>query len=154
MDIGDFISGDALMASLRVATKEQALTELAKRAAGLSGRGEAEIFTALMEREALGSTGFGGGIAIPHAKLKGIDKIHGVLARLDRPIEFQAIDGQPVDLMCLLLAPATGVADHLKALACVSRLLRDPVISGKLRLGKSAADLFAALTTTRPGGAA
>ncbi len=151
MNIVDFISGDAIISSLRAATKEQALTELAKRAVGLSGRSESEIFAALMEREALGSTGFGGGIAIPHAKLKGIDRIHGLLARLERPIEFQAIDGQPVDLMCLLLAPANGNADHLKALACVSRFLRDPVISGKLRHGKTAADLFAVLTASKPG---
>lgn len=154
MDIADFLNADAIIAPLRVSTKAQALTELAKRAAALTGRSEAEIFAAVMEREALGSTGFGGGIAIPHAKLKGIDRIHGVFARLERPIDFQAIDGQPVDLLCLLLAPASGNAEHLKALACVSRSLRDAAICGKLRQGMTPTSLYAILTGPKLGGAA
>lgn len=149
MNIVDFITADAVVAPLRAATKAQALAELAKRAAVLTGRSEAEILAAVTEREALGSTGFGGGIAIPHAKLKGIDRIHGVFARLDRAIDFQAIDGQPVDLLCLLLAPAAGNADHLKALACVSRSLRDAATCGRLRQGTTPAALYAALTAPK-----
>lgn len=152
MDIVDFINADAIVAPLRASTKAQALNELAKRAAALTGRSEAEIFAAVMEREALGSTGFGGGIAIPHAKLKGIDRIHGVFARLERPIDFQAIDGQPVDLVCLLLAPVSGNTDHLKALACVSRSLRDAAICEKLRQGTTPASLHAILTGPKLGG--
>lgn len=148
MDVAEFLSPDAVLPLLRATTKKQALAELSKRAAQLTGLSETEILTALAEREALGSTGFGNGIAIPHAKLKGITRLCGVFARLERPIEFDAIDGRPVDLLCLLLAPAAGSTDHLKALARVARLLRDADSCGRLRGAANAEALYLALTDT------
>ena len=146
MDIADLIAPEGVVVNLRAATKKQALSELAKRAAQLTGVADTAIFTALNDREALGSTGFGAGIAIPHSKVKGIDRMRGLFARLERPIDFAAIDGQPVDLLCLLLAPVGGNADHLKALARVSRLLRDPETCTRLRGAANASALYAALT--------
>jgi len=146
MEVADIIAPEGVIANLRAATKKQALSELAKRAAQLTGVGEQDIFVALSEREALGSTGFGAGIAIPHSKVKGIDRMRGIFARLERPIDFAAIDGQPVDLLCLLLAPIAGSADHLKALARVSRILRDHDTCAKLRNASNAAAIYALLT--------
>jgi PTS system nitrogen regulatory IIA component len=99
-----------------------------------------------MERERLGTTGVGNGIAIPHGKLANLDKLYGLFARLEKPIDFQAIDKQPVDLIFLLLAPESAGADHLKALARVSRLLRDKQVCEKLRGTDSQEALFALLT--------
>ena len=99
-----------------------------------------------MQREKLGSTGVGNGIAIPHGKLPKLDKLFGLFARLDRPIDFEALDGQPVDLVFLLLAPEAAGADHLKALARVARLLRDPEVARKLRESRDAEALYAVLT--------
>ncbi len=133
MDIVDLISAEGVVASLRVTSKKQALQELSKRAAELTGEPERAIFEVLIERERLGTTGVGNGIAIPHGKLAGLDRLHGLFARLETPVDFDAIDEQPVDLICLLLAPETAGADHLKALARVSRLLRDRTVCEKLR---------------------
>lgn len=140
------ISPEGVIANLRVTSKKQALQELSKRAAELTGQAERSIFEVLVERERLGTTGVGNGIAIPHGKLPGLERLHGLFARLDKPIDFDAIDEQPVDLICLLLAPETAGADHLKALARVSRLLRDPAICEKLR-GSDRADAVYALLT-------
>ena len=106
------------------------------------------IFDTLMQREKLGSTGIGHGIAIPHGKLPKLEKLFGLFARLDRPIDFESLDGQPVDLVFLLLAPEGAGADHLKALASVARLLRDPEIAHKLRELSDAEALYAVLTMT------
>ena len=99
-----------------------------------------------MQRERLGSTGIGNGIAIPHGKLARLERLFGVFARLERPIDFEALDGQPVDLMFLLLAPEGAGADHLKALARIARLLRDPETAQKLRESRDAEALYAVLT--------
>ncbi len=104
------------------------------------------MFEVLMQREKLGSTGVGNGIAIPHGKLPNLGKLFGLFARLDRPVDFEALDGQPVDLVFLLLAPETAGADHLKALARVARLLRDPDVARKLRDSRDAEALYAVLT--------
>lgn len=133
MDISDLINPESIVANLRVTSKKQALQELAKRAAELTGQPERSIFEVLIERERLGTTGVGHGTAIPHGKLPGLDRLYGLFARLEKPIEFDSIDEQPVDLICLLLAPETAGADHLKALARVSRLLRDSATCEKLR---------------------
>ena len=140
------ISPEGVIASLKVTSKKQALQELAKRAAQLTGQPERTIFEVLIERERLGTTGVGNGIAIPHGKLPGLDQLHGIFARLEKPVDFEAIDEEPVDLICLLLAPETAGADHLKALARVSRLLRDNSICEKLR-GTDKADAVYALLT-------
>lgn len=133
MDITDLISSDGIIPSLRVTSKKQLLQELARKASALTGVDAREVFEVLLERERLGTTGVGHGIAIPHGKLPTLDKLHAVFARLDKPVDFDAIDDEPVDLVVLLLAPEAAGADHLKALARVSRLLRDRTVCTKLR---------------------
>jgi PTS system nitrogen regulatory IIA component len=140
----DTIHPDAVIPQLRAGNKKQVLQELSRRAAEITGQPEETIFNTLLERERLGSTGIGQGIAIPHGKLPGLDRVYAVFARLERPIDFEAIDEQPVDLVFLLLAPANAGADHLKALAKVSRLLRNGGICKKIR-GSSTADAIYAL---------
>jgi PTS system nitrogen regulatory IIA component len=154
MEISDLISLDGIVANLRATSKKQALQDLARRAADVTGEPERAIFEVLIERERLGTTGVGNGIAIPHGKLPGLDKLHGLFARLDTPIDFDAIDEQPVDLICLLLAPESAGADHLKALARVSRLLRDRSICEKLRGSDTAEAIFALLTQSTASHAA
>jgi PTS system nitrogen regulatory IIA component len=146
MEIADLIGPNSVIADLRATSKKQALQELAERAASVTGLHERQIFDVLLERERLGTTGVGNGIAIPHGKLAGLKKLHGVFARLSTPIDFESIDERPVDLIFLLLAPETAGADHLKALARVSRLLRDQSMCEKLRKTDSADALFILLT--------
>lgn len=144
----DLLTPDAVLPSLRAGNKKQALQELSRKASELTGQHERAIFDVLLERERLGTTGVGHGIAIPHGKLPNLDRVLGLFARLERPIDFDAIDEQPVDLVFLLLAPERAGADHLKALARVSRLLRDQVICEKLR-GSTSGDAIYALLTQR-----
>jgi nitrogen PTS system EIIA component len=146
MPLNDLVAPEAVVPSLRVSSKKQALQELAARAAAICGRNEREILEVLLQRERLGSTGIGSGIAIPHGKLAKLDRLYGVFARLERPVDFESLDGQPVDLMFLLLAPEAAGADHLKALARIARLLRDPEIARKLRESRDAEALYAVLT--------
>jgi PTS system nitrogen regulatory IIA component len=146
MEIADLISPRSVVAQLRVTNKKQALQELAKRASAMTGIHERTIYDVLIERERLGTTGIGTGIGIPHGKLPGLTKLYGIFARLERPIPFEAIDEQPVDLIFLLLAPEIAGADHLKALALVSRLLRDRTVCEKLRGTDNADALYALLT--------
>ena len=127
---------------------------LVERAADVTGLHERAIFDVLLERERLGSTGVGNGIAIPHGKLADLNKLHGVFARLDSAIDFDSVDDQPVDLVFLLLAPEAAGADHLKALARVSRLLRDRTVCEKLRGANSADAIYALLTEARTSHAA
>jgi nitrogen PTS system EIIA component len=145
MPISDLVAPNAIIPALKVNGKKQALQELAAKAAELSGQNERTIFEILVQREKLGSTGVGNGIAIPHGKLARLNKLFGLFARLDRPVDFEALDGQPVDLVFLLLAPEGAGADHLKALARVARLLRDPDIAHKLRHSRDAETLYAVL---------
>ena len=146
MDIADLITPAAVIPNLRATSKKQALQDLAKKAAELNGLNERAVFDVLLERERLGTTGVGNGIAIPHGKLANLDRLHGLFARLERPINFESIDEQPVDLIFLLLAPESAGADHLKALARVSRLLRDKGVCEKLRGTENADGLYALLT--------
>ena len=146
MEINDLLNTECVIASLRVTSKKQALQDLARRAAEITSLDERAIFDVLMEREKLGTTGVGNGIAIPHGKLGSLDRLYGVFARLERSIDFQSIDEQPVDLIFLLLAPESAGADHLKALARVSRLLRDKTVCEKLRGTENAEALYALLT--------
>ena len=145
MLLTDVVAPDAILPALKVNGKKQALQELAARAAELCGQNERTIFEILMQREKLGSTGVGNGIAIPHGKLPKLGKLFGLFARLERPVDFEALDGQPVDLVFLLLAPEGAGADHLKALARVARLLRDPDIASKLRDSRDAEAIYAVL---------
>jgi PTS system nitrogen regulatory IIA component len=147
MDLSDLIKPDAILASLKANSKKQALQALAEKAAEMTGIDEREIFETLVQRERLGSTGVGGGIAIPHGKLAKLDRIFGLFARLPKPIDFEALDDQPVDLIFLLLAPESAGADHLKALARIARLFREPGVVGKLRASADTSALFAVLTT-------
>ena len=145
MPLTDLITPSSVIAGLKVSSKKQLLAELAARAAELSGQSERTILEILQQREKLGSTGVGNGIAIPHGKLPKLDRLFGLFARLDRPIDFEALDDAPVDLVFLLLAPENAGADHLKALARVARLLRDPEIARKLRGSRDAEALYAVL---------
>lgn len=146
MEIFDLVTPSSVIAQLRVTSKKQALQDLAKRAAALTGLHEREIYDVLIERERLGSTGIGVGVAIPHGKLPGLTRLYGIFARLDRAIPFEAIDDLPVDLVFVLLAPEAAGADHLTALARISRLLRDRAMCEKLRGTNSVDALYALLT--------
>ncbi|QDO98080.1 PTS IIA-like nitrogen regulatory protein PtsN [Ferrovibrio terrae] len=146
MEIFQLLSPDGVMANLKANSKKQSLQELSARAAKITGQHERAIFDTLLERERLGTTGVGNGIAIPHGRLPGLDKLYGLFARVERPIDFDSIDEMPVDLIFLLLAPESAGADHLKALARVSRLLRDKGVCEKLRGAESADAIYALLT--------
>jgi nitrogen PTS system EIIA component len=152
--LSDLLAPDAVLATLKVNSKKQAIQELAEKAAALAGLPEREIFETLLQRERLGSTGVGNGIAIPHGKLPKIDRLFGLFARLERPIDFDALDSEPVDLVFLLLAPEAAGADHLKALARVARVLRDPQTAAKLRATRDGAALHALLTQPAASNAA
>lgn len=122
-----------VIATLRVSSKKQLIQELARHAAPLVAEPEARVFDVLIERERLGSTGIGGGIAIPHGRIGSLSRVIGIFARLERPVPFDAVDDMPVDLVYMLLAPTDAGADHLKALAHVSRTLRDQGLCERLR---------------------
>jgi len=146
MPLTDLVAPNAVIPALKVNNKKQALQELAARAAELTGQNERAILDILLQREKLGSTAVGSGIAIPHGKLPRLGRLFGLFARLERPIDFDALDGQPVDLVFLLLAPEGAGADHLKALARVARLLRDAEVARKLRDSRDVNAIFAVLT--------
>ena len=146
MEIADLLTGpEAVLASVKASGKKALLAELASRAAGLYALDERRLFDRLVEREALGSTGVGGGIAIRHGRVATIASPCGLFARLAQPVAFDAIDERPVDVVFLLMAPEGAGADHLKALARVSRLLRDRSLVDKLRATESAEALYALL---------
>ena len=146
MALEDLLKQEAIMPALKVNSKKQLLQELSARAEVVTGLPEREIFEVILQRERLGSTGVGNGIAIPHGKLSELDQIHGVFARLQQPVNFESLDDQPVDLAFLLLAPEGAGADHLKALSKVARLLRDTELTAKLRSSETASAIFTVLT--------
>src|SRR5215204_13638 len=145
MPLTDLVAPNAILPALRANNKKQVIQELAAKAAELTGQNDRDILEILLQREKLGSTGVGNGIAIPHGKLPKLGKLFGLFARLERPVDFEALDGQPVDLVFLLLAPEAAGADHLKALARVARLLRDAEVARKLRDSRDAEALYAVL---------
>jgi len=151
MEITDLLTPDSVIAALKAQGKKQLLQELAARAAPLTELPERRIFETLTERERLGTTGVGQGIAIPHGRLAGLTKITGLFARLETAIDYDAVDNQPVDLVFLLLAPEQAGADHLKALARVSRLLRNQSVCEKLRAASKSEALYAILTEPSAG---
>ena len=147
MPILEFLTPDAVLPSLRARAKKGVLQDLAAHAARhLTGLDERAVFETLLQRERLGSTGIGNGVAIPHGKLPDLDRLFGLVARLDRPVDFDALDGQPVDIAFLLLAPEGAGADHLKALAQVARALREPGVLERVRNARDANALYALLT--------
>ena len=148
MDLTDLIEASAIMPALKANSKKQLLQLLAEKAAETTGIPEREIFDTILQRERLGSTGVGNGIAIPHGKLAGVKQITGVFARLEHPVEFEALDDQPVDLVFLLLAPEGAGADHLKALSRIARVLRNGDIVAKIRGTKDAAAIHSFLAET------
>ncbi len=148
MDLSDLIEAPAIMPALKANSKKQLLQLLSEKAAAATGIPEREIFDTILQRERLGSTGVGNGIAIPHGKLAGVKRITGVFARLDQPVDFEALDDQPVDLVFLLLAPEGAGADHLKALSRIARVLRDADTVAKIRGTKDAAAIHAFLAST------
>jgi PTS system nitrogen regulatory IIA component len=155
MPVLEFLSPDSVVPSLRVRAKKAMLQELSAHAVRqLPALDEREVFETLLQRERLGSTGIGDGVAIPHGKLPGLDRLFGLVARLEKPVDFDALDGQPVDIAFLLLAPEGAGADHLKALAQVARLLREPGILERIRAARDASALYALLTHTSASQAA
>lgn len=144
-DLSDILTLQAVDAGLTVANKKALFQQLATAAGRLTGLPAKKIAASLVERERIGSTGFGGGAAIPHGKVEGLAQVFGYFARLSDPIDFQAVDGMPVDLVFLLLSPPDAGAEHLKALASVSRTFRDRPTLAKLRGARSKDALFALL---------
>jgi PTS system nitrogen regulatory IIA component len=144
-DLSDILSDKAVDAGLVAANKKALFQQLAAAAARLAGVSAKAIAAGVTAREKIGSTGFGGGVAIPHARIEGLQGLFGYFARLAAPVDFQSVDGLPVDLVFLLLSPPDAGADHLKALARVSRVFRDPQVGAKLRGARSKDALFALL---------
>ena len=136
MEICNLLSTESIVSIVRASSKKQALQELAAHASKISGQNDRAIFDILLERERLGTTGIGRGIAIPHGKLPELNRLYGVFAKFEQPIDFDSVDDQAVDMVFLLLAPENAGADHLKALARISRMFRDPDICKKLRAAK------------------
>lgn len=150
----DMLAAEAVMPRLESANKKQVLLDMSRHAAGVLGLEDHAIFDVLWERERLGSTGVGHGIAIPHGRIAGLTKVRGCFARLAEPVQFESVDSRPVDLVFLLLAPESAGADHLHALATVSRIMRDPALCDALRKAKDAAAIYRILTSAAVSAAA
>lgn len=146
MNIQDFLEPAGVVPRLVASSKKHAIEQLARVAADIAGLDARLVFEVLLERERLGSTGVGHGIAIPHGKFPGLERLVGALGKLEVPIDFDSADGAPVDLVFVLLAPEAAGADHLKALARVSRLLRERTLCDKLRAATTREALYALLT--------
>jgi nitrogen PTS system EIIA component len=146
MKIREFLSPDCAVIALRAPDKKRLLLDLASRAARALGLSADEVSAALIKREELGSTGTGGGVAIPHARLPRLGRPFGLLARLDRPIDFDSVDGKKVDVVFLLLLPANAQGEQLNALAAAARALRDPDIIRNVRSSADAVALYRAAT--------
>ncbi|PCI51830.1 MAG: PTS IIA-like nitrogen-regulatory protein PtsN [Alphaproteobacteria bacterium] len=150
MEITDLISLDSIVPDLKASSKKQTLQELSNYAEKIIPQAQHDILDVLLERERLGTTGVGHGVAIPHGKFPGLDRPYGLFARLDQAVDFESLDDQPVDLIFLLLVPETAGADHLKALAKVSRTLRDKTVCEKLRGSEGGDAIYAILTSASP----
>jgi len=146
MEISDLLSPASVFANVKAGSKKQLLQEISEKAAAITGLSPRRIFETLNERERLGSTGMGQGVAVPHGHIEGVDKMTGMFVRMNSAVDFESLDEQPVDMLFLLLAPQGAGADHLKALARVSRLLRNRPLCEKLRAASDSAALFALLT--------
>ena len=145
MDLGDILTPGGIYPSLKAASKKEVLQQLAGHAAGLTSLDGRHIFDTLLQRERLSSTGLGRGIAIPHVKLSALKNIVCLFARLEQPVDFESHDGEPVDLVFLLLAPEHASGDHLKALARISRIVREAPVLERLRAASTANEITAIL---------
>ena len=146
MELADILSEEAVLVGTNITNKRDVLVTLSEKAAALSGQPASEIFQALNDREQLGSTGLGNGIAVPHGKFAALKSVMAVFLKLDRPVDFDSVDDQPVDIVMMLLAPMGAGADHLKALARVARILRTDSVLDALRRTDDPARLYAILT--------
>lgn len=151
MKLSDILSVDGVRVLSAAGSKKRLFQELAEMAAANSGIDSAVLADALLEREGLGPTGVGNGVALPHARVAGLEEVVGLFVRLEKPLDFDAVDRQPVDLVFCLLAPPGAGVDHLKALALVSRTLREASVCTKLRANTDPAKLHAILTEVEPG---
>lgn len=147
MELSDLLKSGAVRVSGNLKGKKRLFQDLAELAAAAYGINEGQAVDALQERESLGPTGVGHGVALPHARIDGIDRVHGVFMRLEKPLDYGSVDRAPVDLVFALFAPRDAGVEHLKALALVSRTLRDASVCSKLRANEDADKLFAILTT-------
>ena len=145
MKISDILSADAIFAEVKTSNKKQFLKELSEKAAQITKIDERTLAEAIIERENLGSTGYGKGTAFPHARLESANSVNAVFARLSSPIDFNSVDSKPVDLVFLLISPENNGADHLTALATLSRVLKDDEVCTKLRKAKSKEEIYAIL---------
>jgi PTS system nitrogen regulatory IIA component len=142
MKLTDVITPDAVLVGLRAGTKAQLLGELARLAARRTKLPPAAILAALLAREKLGSTGLGRGFALPHARVEGLDRLLGLLVRLDRPIDYEAIDGSLVDVVCLLLIPAGHDSEHVATLAAIARAMRQEGVLAAVRQARDAGEIY------------
>ena len=154
MALNDLLTADAIVPSLRANSKKAVIQEMCERAGAVSGLPVRTLFDAVLQRERLGSTGVGKGVAIPHGKLASCERLFGVFARLDRPVDFDALDGEPVDLAFLLIAPEAAGADHLKALARIARRLREPHVVARLRTARDPSTILSIFDETAASHAA
>lgn len=154
MTIASLISPKAVVSNVPGNSRKQVFQVLSERLAALSGLDDRAILETLRQRERLGTTGVGQGLAIPHGRIAGLDHLVGLFAKLAKPVDFEAMDGQPVDLVFVLLAPEDAGADHLQALARIARLFRNAGIAQKLRQVDDEATLYAILTTENANRAA
>ena len=154
MQLSDLIAPDAVLCDVRANSKKQFLQTVAERAARDIEGDPRRIFETLSQRERLGSTGIGNGVAIPHGKLESLDRIHAWFARLKQPLPFDAMDDEPVDLVFLLLAPDGAGADHLKALSRIARVMREPQMLDNLRAASTPHEAYALLSRVRQPAAA
>ncbi|WP_323760561.1 PTS IIA-like nitrogen regulatory protein PtsN [Maricaulis sp.] len=146
MALADLIPNSGVSIDLGASSRKQALQAMSELAASITGQASRTIFDAVLQRERLGSTGVGQGVAIPHARLSGMDDVVGIFARLRTPVDFESIDGRPADLIFMLLAPENAGAEHLKALARVSRLLRREDVRQRLRAAPNGDAVHAVLS--------
>ncbi|MEM7613670.1 MAG: PTS IIA-like nitrogen regulatory protein PtsN [Pseudomonadota bacterium] len=154
MEISEILAPEAVYAPIRVQSKKRLFQEIAQSAATRFGLDETTVMSVLQERESLGPTGVGRGVALPHGRIEGVDQVKGLFFRLDMPIDFDSVDRKPVDLVFVLLAPENAGAEHLKALARVSRLLRDENTCAKIRSTRDAQAVYSILTAEETSKAA
>jgi len=154
MDIGDLLARDGIVLRSGASSKRQALHVVAETAAQALGMDENRVMDALLEREALSSTGLGSGVAVPHARLEGLSQVRAVFVRLDAPVAYGAVDDRPVDLLFALFAPPRDGAEHLRALAAVSRAMRSPELREKLRQARTLDAVHALFVKNAPADAA
>ena len=145
MNIADIISKEAVLDHVQASSKRELVQSMSDRIAALAGVDERVVFEAVWERENLGSTGYGEGVAFPHARIDGLDKVCALFARLEDPVDFDALDGKPVDLVFMLISPENSGADHLTALAALSRILKTEGSCEKLRKARSVDEIYAIL---------